>query len=263
MGKKWSNAPVYYTVVQIQFNPILDMQSFMPKIQSRMRAAGFPDYKQDIVQQIEFPFGISNQSPASQPTITQQHRYFFGDVEGREIFLLETNALSFQTSQYETFDALSETFIKGMSIVHDILNLNYFERIGVRYFDAVIPKTDENLSQYLVSEVLGLSNRKDVELLQSYSETQASINAVRLISRVVVRKGQIGLPQELASPAPAIDSRFLAYTGLHAILDNDAFMDKRSTFTLEVVKQNLSTLHTEISNSFKASITDFAIKTWA
>ena len=38
MGKKLANAPVYYTVAQVQFNPILNLDSFLPAIQAKMRA---------------------------------------------------------------------------------------------------------------------------------------------------------------------------------------------------------------------------------
>ena len=44
MGKKLTNAPVYYTVAQVQFNPVLDLDGYIPAIQSKMREAHFPGF---------------------------------------------------------------------------------------------------------------------------------------------------------------------------------------------------------------------------
>lgn len=55
MGKKLSNAPVYYTVAQVQFNPVLDLDSYVPAIQAKMRDAHFPDFKKEVFQRLDFP----------------------------------------------------------------------------------------------------------------------------------------------------------------------------------------------------------------
>ena len=34
MGKKLTNAPVFYTVAQVQFNPVLDLDGYIAPIQS-------------------------------------------------------------------------------------------------------------------------------------------------------------------------------------------------------------------------------------
>ena len=139
MGKKLTNAPVYYTVAQVQFNPVLDMDGYIPAIQSKMREAHFPDYKKQVVQQLVLPFGSTGQGQMAAPTVTPQSRYLFGDIDGRSLFLLDTNALSFQTTSYDTFETFSKVLLKGLGIVQDALRLDFVERIGLRYLDAVQP----------------------------------------------------------------------------------------------------------------------------
>lgn len=264
MGKKLTNAPVYYTVAQVRFNPVLDLDGYIPAIQSKMREAHFPDYKKEVFQQLVLPFGGAEQGQMAAPTVTPQARYQFGDISGRTLFLLETNALSFQTTSYETFETFSEILLKGLSMLHDALRLDFVERIGLRYLDAVQPSKDgETLREFLVPEVLGLALRGEGQLQHSVSETIFSTAAGQLVSRVLIRHGHIGLPLELGGFAPTIDPRFTQRESLHAIVDTDASIGQREVFDLSKVGARLTALHDEIVKSFNATVTDHARASWA
>lgn len=264
MGKKLNNAPVYYTVAQVQFNPILNLEAYLPAIQAKMREARFPDFKQEAFQRLVLPFGGVELGQVTAPSVTQQSRYRFGDMEGRSVFLLETDTLSFQTTAYDTFKVFAGTLLMGLAVLHEALQLDFVERIGLRYLDAVQPAKDgETLKEFLVPEVLGLSLRGEGQLQQSVSETVAITTAGQLVSRVLIRQGQIGLPMELASIAPVIAPRFTQRIGLHAIIDTDASFVHREAFDLGVVEGRLTALHDEISKSFKAIITPHAEAEWA
>ncbi|MDE1143515.1 MAG: TIGR04255 family protein [Paraburkholderia tropica] len=264
MGKKLSNAPVYYTVAQVQFNPILNLDVYVPGIQAQMREKHFPDFRQDVVQRLVLPVGMVEPGQLAAPTLTPQSRYQFGNISGNARFVLEPNALSFQTTAYETFEAFSKTLVTGLGVVHDAIRLDFIERIGLRYLDAVQPSGEkESLRDFLVSEVLGLSLRGDVQHQHSVSETVVATPAGQLISRVLIRHGQIGLPLELTALAPTIDPRFTQRTGLHAIIDTDASTTKREAFDLPNVETQLEALHGEIDKCFKAIVTEHALSAWA
>jgi uncharacterized protein (TIGR04255 family) len=264
VGKKLNNAPVYYTVAQVQFNPILDLDAYIPAIQAKMREKHFPDFKQDVVQRLVLPFGTVEPGQLAAPTVTPQSRYQFGDIPGSARFVLETNALSFQTTGYETFEAFSETLLAGLSVVHDALRLDFIERIGLRYLDAVQPSGErESLRDFLVPEVLGLSMREGVQHQHSVSETVVATPAGQLVSRVLIRHGQVGLPLELTALAPKIDPRFTQWAGQHAIIDTDASTTQREAFDLSNVEAQLTALHDEIDKCFKAIVTKHALVVWA
>ena len=264
MGTKLNNAPVYYTVAQVQFNPVLDLDGYIPAIQSRMREAHFPDYKKEVFQRLVLPFGNAEQGQMAAPTVTPQSRYLFGDIQGHSLFLLETNALSFQTTLYDTFDTFSNALLKGLGILHDALRLDFVERIGLRYLDAVQPSKDgESLRDFLVPEVLGHSLRGEGRLQQSISETSAMTPAGQLVSRVLIRHGHVGLPMELAGLTPNIAPRFTQRESLHAIVDTDASFSTREPFELAKVGARLTALHDDIVNAFNATVTDHARASWA
>jgi len=263
MGKKLNSAPVYYTVVQVQFNPVLDLEGYIPAIQSKMREAHFPDYQKEVFQQLVLPFSGIEQGQMAAPTVAPQSRYRFGDIGGRSLFILETNSLSLQTTSYDTYETFSESFLKGLGILNEALRLDFVARIGLRYLDAVQPADGEALGDYLVPEVLGLASRIDGTLQHSLSESVLSTGAGQLVSRVLIRHGHVGLPMELAGSAPAIDPRFTQREGLHAIIDSDASINQREAFDLEKVRAQLMALHDEVAKAFKATITDHAWASWA
>ncbi|MCG8996703.1 TIGR04255 family protein [Laribacter hongkongensis] len=264
MGRKLNNAPVYYTVAQVQFNPILNLEGYIPAIQAKMREAHFPDFKQEVFQHLVLPFGGMEHGQMAAPAVTPQSRYLFGNIAGNALFLLETNTLSFQSTDYDTFETFSEELLKGLEILHDALHLDFVERIGLRYLDAVQPsKEGESLLDFLVPEVLGLALSSEGQLLHSVSETTVATPAGQLVSRVIIRHGQIGLPMELSSFAPSINPRFTQRQSLHAIIDTDASIIQREVFELAKVEARLTALHEEIDKSFKATVTAPALASWA
>jgi len=264
MGKKLNAAPVYYTVAQIQFNPILNLGAYLSAIQTKMRENRFPDFKEEVFQRLVLPFGGLELGQMAAPNVTSQTRYVFGDIQGRSFFLLETNTLSFHTTNYDTFETFSATLVKGVSILHEVLHLDFVERIGLRYLDAIQPtKEDESLKNFLVSEVLGLSQRSEGQLQHSMSETIVTMAAGQLVSRVLIREGRVGLPMELAGMGQTIDPRFTQHEGMHAIVDTDASFAHREIFDLTNVSERLAALHDEISKSFKATVTAYAETAWA
>ncbi|WP_395024584.1 TIGR04255 family protein [Comamonas odontotermitis] len=263
MGTKLANAPVYYTIAQVQFNHILDLDSFVSTIQSKMREVRFLDFKRQMVQRLEFPImGLQN-AQAVPPALTAQTRYMFGDIDGQTAFILDTNSLTLLTTAYDTFETFSKTFLNGLEIVSSSVRLDLVERIGIRYLDAVHPsENSESLRDYFIPEVLGLSQHGHGQLQHSFSETTVMTTAGQLISRVFIREGQVGLPNELGETPLSINPRFTKYNGLHAIIDTDASSVIRIAFDPNEVLHRLSALHEEIANSFNSIVTDHARTSW-
>jgi uncharacterized protein (TIGR04255 family) len=263
MSKKMKNAPVYFTVVQVRFNPVLNMEGYLPTIQERMRSMHFPDFRRESIQQLVIPFaaaGETSQPPT--PSFAPQARCIFGTIDAKTEFVLENNAIALQTTAYNTSETFFKMLLDGLTIIHDALHLDFTERIGLRYFDAVLPKSDESLSDYLTPEVMGLSNKLGEKLLHSFCETVTVNTSGKLVSRIIIQDGRVGLPPDIFQLAPKIDPKFTGSEGRHAILDTDAFFEQREVFDLEKIGSRLNALHAEITTSFKATVTPHALKVW-
>jgi uncharacterized protein (TIGR04255 family) len=263
MGKKMKNAPVYFTVAQVRFNPVLNMEGYLPTIQERMRATHFPDFKRESIQQLIVSLASSSDvDQPPKPSFASQARCRFGSMDATTEFVLENNAIALQTTTYDTSETFFKMLLDGLTIIHDALHLDFTERIGLRYFDAVLPKSNQSLSDYLTPEVLGLSNKLGDKLEHSYSETVTMNISGKLVSRIIIQDGRVGLPPEIKQLAPKLNNRFTGPEGRHAILDTDAFYEQREVFDLEKIGSKLAALHSEIEKSFYATTTPFAIKAW-
>lgn len=259
MSQKWENAPVMYTVAQVRFNQILSIESFVPNIQEKLRTIGFPDYKKEI----ENTFNIAFSQPENNtPVVQAVNRFIFGDINGTSGFTLESNALSFQTTEYDVFDTFLNKFLTVLSVVNDNVNLSFIERVGIRHIDAIIPQPEEALGDYLVPEVLGLTYKLNGNLSHSYTETLSTNEAGGLIARVVIQSANLNLPPELAQTSYPLNSKFSSFNGLHAIIDTDGYSESRMGFDNEVISKKLIDLHEEIAKSFKSVCTPHALKVW-
>lgn len=258
MGKHLKNAPLYFTIAQVQFNPILELEEFLPKQQERLRKLGYPDFRKQQHLTFTVPDAADEDGDATQSRVSN---YSFTDIDNREGFLLNSNSLSFQTTRYDTFEDFADKFFRGLELLHESLELSYCDRQGLRYLDAVMPREGDKLKDYLVPHVMGLSDHFS-ELSYSYSESRATEGDCNIISRAVVQNGSIGLPPDLARMQLEIEDRFQAFEGRHAILDTDAFTEQRQPVDFEQLRLGLKELHQLNSKTFKEVTTEHATTFW-
>ena len=259
MGAKLKNPPVYLTVAQVRFNSILKLAEFAPDIQERFRKAAYPDYVPHVAVNVK----LDVQGDQVTPTPTTQQRYAFGNAAKTHSFILDTNALTLQSTEYGQFESFSEEFLKGLARLHEVVGLAFIDRVGLRYLDRVVPLEGEDLSQYLVPEALGLTARLGGTLGHSLCETRTDQDGIKLVSRAVTLSSPLILPPDLM-PLVGVEvaERFKAYTGLNAVLDNDGFFEGREEYSAETVRGHLDAIHHVIGAAFKSIVTEYAMKKW-
>ena len=268
MGEKMSNAPVYFTIAQVRHNPLLLLDSYAADIQDRMRKAGYPDFQQgDVVA-----FTLSNPIEAlqSQPKVERVKRLLFFNSERTKGFVVEMNALSFHTTEYESIDRLIDELLCGLAIIHDCVTLAHSERIGLRYLNAVAPSENENLNQYLDAGVLGIREKliestKPIDIPHTLTETFIKTEKCNVLSRTFIHTGSLAFPVDLQPGGINIAERFVSIDGLHAIVDIDASNEKRQPFDSNYQKYidlTFKNLRKGIGAAFDAIVTEFALSKW-
>lgn len=258
MGKPLKTPPVYFTVAQVRFNTLLKLSDYLPSIQEGLRKSGFPAFTAH--KSIALQVIIQDGQPAPQPVPHEQ--FLFASVDRTNCFVLSTDALTFQSTDYGTFESFSETFLNGLALIHELVKLDFTERVGLRYLDHVFPKTGETMDQYLAREVQGLSSRLGGQPIHSFAEAFSVVNDVRLRARVVTQDGPLGFPPDLVPHEMAVQQRFLDKSGKNAIIDTDGFVEGRSIFSLETVSQQLQSIHEVIGTAFRATVTEHALNVW-
>ncbi len=255
-----SLAPVFYTLAQVQFNPITKMSDYVSPLQEHLRRNGFPDFRAD--SQIEFAIRRLDEP---QPDVQQQQhvRWSFTNSDRTEGYQLSGNTLVFHTTIYDTFQDFLEKTISGLELVHKVVELAYTERIGLRYLDAVVPMEDDVLQQYLNSSLLGLSDSIDGQLIHSFTETVKFVGNGTLVSRAVITDNVLSLSPDLFPLQLELAPRFKEINSRHAVLDTDFFVAHRSNFNLDETRNQMLVAHSIVTNAFNSSVTEYSKKKWA
>jgi uncharacterized protein (TIGR04255 family) len=258
MGAPLKNPPVYFTVAQVRFNALLKLAEYLPSIQEAMRRAGFPDF----VSHKSIALQIVMQDGQAVPTPLPQERFLFGTTDRAHCFVMGPEFLTLQSTNYGTFEEFSGMFLKGLERVHELVQLDFIDRVGLRYLDHVAPRAPDTLDKYLAPEVLGMSARFGGTPVHSFSETLNVVKGVRLLSRVVIQSGGLSFPPDLLPENMEINKKFLAYNGHHALLDTDGSVEGREVFSSDFVWSQLQAIHEVIGTAFKATVTKHALKIW-
>ncbi len=259
MGTPLKNPPVYLTLAQVRFNPILKLADFLPGIQESFRQAGYPDFDRQHIVSIQLT-AQDGQPPA--PTPIQQERFLLGNVEKTHSFILDGQSLTLQSTNYGQFETFSACFLEGLGIVHDAVKLAFTERVGLRYLDRVIPQPGETIEQYLVEQGHGLNSRLGGRPLYSYTEAMNEIGNIKLLSRVAIQEGPLAFPPDIQPGKMRITERFTSYVGISSILDNDGFAEGREAFSTKAVADHLDAIHLVIGTAFKTTATPYAFAAW-
>lgn len=267
MGQKLKNAPVFFTIGQVQHNPLLSLGSYIPQIQERMRRAGYPGFEQSTQVRVGITAAPgSSEENAPAPSLQKHDSYVFADSDGMNTFILQANSISFQTTAYDCFDAFYERFERGLRLLDDVVGgLSFVERLGLRYADAIAPKATEELGQYLAPHLLGLpAIMGDSSFGYSFTESQLlAEDGDQVIARAVIQNGPLGVPPDIGRDTLKLQSRFEEINGPHATLDTDGFRVGRRPYDISDVRDRMNVLHKLVAKCFKASVTDHARESWS
>lgn len=259
MGAPLKNPPVYLTLAQVRFNPILKLAEFLPSIQESFRQAGYPDFARQHLIWIQL---IAQEGQPPTPTPVPQERYQLGNVEKTHTFILDGQTLTLQSTNYGQFEAFSVCFLNGLDIVNNVVKLAFTERVGLRYLDRVMPQPGEAIELYLAEQVHGLTSRLGGRPLYSYSEALNEIGNIKLLSRVAIQDGPLAFPPDLQAGNMRVTERFMSYSGMSAILDNDGFVEGREAFSANAVIDHLDAIHKVIGAAFRTTATPYAFSAW-
>jgi len=258
MGAPLKNPPVYFTVAQARFNPILKLADFLPTIQESFRQARFPDFTKHTTMAIK----VNLKDGQVTPTPEAQERYVFGNAAKTHSFILDANSLTLQSTDYGRFESFSAEFLKGLARIHEAVQLDFTERVGLRYLDRIVPHAGDDLGKYLVSEALGLSAKLDGNPVHSFCETLTVLRGIKLVSRAITQSGPVAFPPDLMPLGLEVAERFKAQQGLHAILDNDGFFEGREAYSADTLRDHLDAIHEVIGTAFRSVATKFAFAKW-
>jgi uncharacterized protein (TIGR04255 family) len=258
MGVKMSKPPIFYVLGQVKFSPVLEIATYVPKIQEELRKE-FPLFKEDTINN----FQLKIESGVPRPSFAQTSRWQFARADNMSGFLLARDFVTFHTTAYETFEPFLESMTRGLDVVNRAASLGLIESTAIRTLDAVIPEPGHKVQDYLKPEACGLSEQLDGELKQSTVECVRDIPPDgTLISRVAIVKGGLGIPMDLFPITLELKSKLKEIDTWHALVDNDRQLRGSFEFDLQKIKTCLSEVKLGVSRAFYNSVSEFAIESW-
>lgn len=264
MGKRLKNAPVYFALVQVRHNPVPRLSAYADDIGDELRKAGYPDQRKSVALALSFSASDQPNQQIAKPESIERLMYF--NSNNTKGFIVEQSAIAFYTTDYDTSETFFSDFLTGLSIVHACINLDYIERIGLRYLDVVVPPRGLNqLDEFLTATVLGLTKAKgDVKVSHSISETYFSTDDCNVLARTIIfnNKGPLGFPIDIQLNGVTLSDKFASINSEHAILDTDASIEGRRPFDLPLLSNELRKLKTGTRKAFNLLVTDKAIAFW-
>lgn len=262
MSKKSITPPVFYTIAQAQFNPITAMANYIDKIQDKFRLDGYTRFEAQKIPQLQF-----NPSAQGKAEVVELPIWRITLSDRKSGFILTQSSLIYHTTHYQTHHQLFVNFLSGLQIVDSTLKLDHLSRLGLRYLNAILPNTGENIDEYLIKEVHGihLNATRQYSLHESVFNIKfESISSPStLVSRIYYLSGPLRYPPDIAPhdliTMPQFDN---GSSSLHAIIDIDHFVEEQMLLDSEKVQKLLVSLHNKSKELLKATSTKHAITKW-
>jgi uncharacterized protein (TIGR04255 family) len=265
MLKNLSNAPVYYALAQAQFNPIAAMDSYVPKIQDKLRLKGYTLFEQQDVQQLHFGFGDSQ--PNGKPDIKVHTSWVFTKADRTSGYILSPSSITFHTTHYTTKKDFIPELVNGLKAVHEVVNLDHVSRLGLRYLDAVLPRAGEKVNQYLAGGVHGISLKatRHYSLSESVFETPCAtlLSKATMVSKVHHLTAPLGFPPDMGPNGLTLMKKFASgETQEHAVIDTDHFAEGNAKLEFTQIYDQLLRLHSEATIAFEEIASAHALAVW-
>ena len=252
-----NNKSLLLTIAEIRFNSILNIPEYLPAIQDSFSMAHYPDFSHIRNQ----GFQLAQSGPNKSLMPTTMDIYQFSNYNKSSHFRLNSQCLTYQSSNYKDFETFLTLFLEGLFIVNKILNIQLTERVGLRFIDRLMIKKGESIQKYLAPQESSLFEKLGGNSTYTFSEVKHQIKDIHLFNRVkVFQNSPLDFPNDIEPGDMVFKEKFVTYKGPSAIIDTDAFIQKRSKLTLQAMKTNFYELHDLIIVAFEASVSDIAKK---
>ena len=252
---KLPRAPLIFVLAQVRFNPVLKMESYVPDIQEYLRHHEFPRYRVETIQNIMI--GTETKTEVAK-------RWIFDDTDNHRQVILTTDAVTFQTTAYDTFDGFVSNFSTVTQPLIDYARVELIQQIGLRYVD-LLTKIDNIESRDQVKP--GLSGILSSEIGVEKTAFSFVLQAQAPPGLLTVRSVQLldmpaFLPPDIGQTTLRFPDRVLNAQNAR-VLDFDHISQRNHPFSCDALPEVLTDLHEYTDKAFRAVATEQAIKAWS
>ncbi|OYV06674.1 MAG: hypothetical protein CFE26_04990 [Verrucomicrobiales bacterium VVV1] len=254
---EFTNSPLIIALAQVRMTPVLSLENYIPKLQDLLRATGYPRLIKRVIK-------ATRQDAIGKMDVIESTDWVFGDKAGHFALLVGERGLGLFTSSYHTFEDFAGRLNECLQLVHQVVNINGVERLGLRYVDLIEPTPEKPLSYFLESCVLGLPLQELGKRVSGLSQTIIETSPhQKLVVRTTERSKGLVIPPDLLSlqlklrKPNTLEQPF-------GILDLDHFAEYPETddYDTASVIRKFGELHDIVDQAFRKATTDDAKSDW-
>ena len=259
-----SRQPLVLVLCQVRFSTV-QVGDYIPKIQEEFRRKGFPIERAGKVQQLILAPGGG--APIQS---VEQQRWEYRTRDECWSILVMPDSVVLQTTAYERFEGFAEQLRHSVDTVfakteHD--RLGVVHRVGLRYIDAVRPRTGEDYRFYLRDGFHGIADdvfQDGTQRLHVESAGRTQVGEVpgTMVVRVVQNDQGLLLPPDLVGGAPKQGSSAEAGE-LITLIDIDHYVEGNFDPDARWMVETAYEMHDQIVETLHKQVaTEEAIAVW-
>jgi len=259
MNLKLKKAPLIMTLGAVEFSPIINIESYVPKLQDQLRRNGFPLAQFKNVRQLLFS------SPSVDPKVEVRPIFGFYNERRSRVITINYNTISLALTDYISFSDYIQTLHLAVSILAEFASPALMIGLGFRHLNRI--GNAEERKQYLKQAFHGM-DADSIPGLNNFRQSYAIRAEVGEDSSLIVHlRGGAGwtiIPDEFSELGLPIelDEDFAKST---YILDIDCRRDLKSPFNRfdnENIITEMDRLHNQVNDVFVSMVTADALTFW-
>lgn len=259
-----SRQPLVLVLCQVRFSTV-QVGDYIAKIQEEFRRKGFPIERAGKVQQLIL-------APAGGAPIqaVEQQRWEYRTRDEYWSILVMPDSVVLQTTAYERFEGFAKQLRHAVDTVFaktEHNRLGVVHRVGLRYIDAVRPRSREDFRFYLRDGFHGIADNVFQDGTQrlhveSAGKTQVGEVPGTMVVRVVQNDQGLLVPPDLVGSAPR--QGLSADAGeLITLIDMDHYVEGSFDPDTRWIVETAYEMHDQIVETFhKQVVTAEAIAAW-
>lgn len=146
---KLANHPLLFVLAEFRFAEIMGIEKYLSDIQEEIRHI-FPLVDEQTVQEVNITPGGMN--------VNQTKQWAFIDKSKNNAVIINNKRLVFITSNYQRFDGFKKHCEISLEALIKVAQPTILTRIGLRYADLITVKNEDDITQFVKSNICDQSH---------------------------------------------------------------------------------------------------------
>ena len=257
-------APLVYSLAMVEYAKVPEMRDYANVIMESLRHI-YPDINEYTISTLNVNIDSVSGLGKSERVDIQQWR--MTDLDGHFGVIFGQDRVIFHTTKYQHFKDFSNKFSFVCSTLFEAANIQYYQKIGIRHIDNILPIDDFSLADLVKSEYVCPNNDKSLRPIFSRVEHiyltpigQLNIKAFQLTNQPKVPNDLFPIAEQLSNKNGLLD--LVEKSFILADTDHIFIADKLLDADINDIVSKLNQLHEQCSMGFRSMVTREAFDAW-